>query len=107
MHETIISLKKQINFLDKTATNYQHVADNQTDCSRDVLGKYDEAQSVKNMNVIVSQVQGGSNDSIKNSEILVQVLSLSGTFYGRKLQWINLGTGSYMVLLVCVSLGVI
>ncbi|ESW33471.1 hypothetical protein PHAVU_001G072400 [Phaseolus vulgaris] len=76
MHETIISLKKQINFLDKTATNYQHVADNQTDCSRDVLGKYDEAQSVKNMNVIVSQVQGGSNDSIKNSEILVQAAEI-------------------------------
>ncbi|KAK7377451.1 hypothetical protein VNO80_02876 [Phaseolus coccineus] len=76
MHETIISLKKQINFLDKTVTNYQHVADNETDCSRDVLGKSDEAQSVKNMNVIVSQVQEGSNNSIKNSEILVQAAEI-------------------------------
>jgi len=77
MQETIISLKKQINFLDKTSTNYRHAVDNETDCSRDVLGKSDEPQSVKNLNVIVSQVQEESNDSIINSEILMQVLSLS------------------------------
>lgn len=84
MQETIISLKKQINFLDKSSTYYRHVADNETDYSIDVLGKADEAQSIKNLNVIVSQVQEGSNDSIISSEILVQVLSLplslSGTF---------------------------
>jgi len=84
MQETIISLKKQINLLDKTATNYQHVADNETDCSRDELG--DEAQADKKLNVIDSPVQEGSDDSIINSEILVQVLSLSGTFCRRKLK---------------------
>uniref|UniRef100_A0A0R0GDL9 Uncharacterized protein n=1 Tax=Glycine max TaxID=3847 RepID=A0A0R0GDL9_SOYBN len=56
MQETIISLTKQINLLlDKTSTNHQHVADNETNCSRDILGKNDEAQSVKNLNALVSQ----------------------------------------------------
>ncbi|XP_027940533.1 kinesin-like protein KIN-7E, chloroplastic isoform X2 [Vigna unguiculata] len=76
MQETIISLKKQINFLDKTSTNYRHAVDNETDCSRDVLGKSDEPQSVKNLNVIVSQVQEESNDSIINSEILMQAVEI-------------------------------
>lgn len=91
MQETIISLTKQINLLlDKTSTNHQHVADNETNCSRDILGKNDEAQSVKNLNAIVSQAhpKQGSNDSIINSQILVQVisLSLSGTFCRSKLK---------------------
>ncbi|KAG4969415.1 hypothetical protein JHK84_035508 [Glycine max] len=76
MQETIISLKKQINLLlDKTSTYHQRAADNETDCSRDILGKTDEAQSVKNLNAIVSQAhpKQGSNDSIINSQILVQV----------------------------------
>ncbi|XP_014504727.1 kinesin-like protein KIN-7C, mitochondrial isoform X2 [Vigna radiata var. radiata] len=76
MQETIISLKKQINFLDKSSTYYRHVADNETDYSIDVLGKADEAQSIKNLNVIVSQVQEGSNDSIISSEILVQAAEI-------------------------------
>lgn len=91
MQETIISLTKQINLLlDKTSTNHQHVADNETNCSRDILGKNDEAQSVKNLNALVSQShpKQGSNDSITNSQILVQVisLSLSGTFCRSKLK---------------------
>ncbi|XP_047181647.1 kinesin-like protein KIN-7E, chloroplastic [Vigna umbellata] len=76
MQETIISLKKRINFLDKSSTYYRHVADNETDYSIDVLGKSDEAQSVKNLNVIVSQVQEGSNDSIIHSEVLVQAAEI-------------------------------
>ncbi|KAK7385164.1 hypothetical protein VNO78_30876 [Psophocarpus tetragonolobus] len=79
MQETIISLKKQINFLpDKTSTNYQHIADSETDCSRDVLGKTDEAHSVKNLNAIVSQahVKQRSSDSIINSQILVQAAEI-------------------------------
>ncbi|KAG2389876.1 Kinesin-like protein [Vigna angularis] len=71
MQETIISLKKQINFLDKSSTYYRHVADNETDYSIDVLGKSDEAQSVKNLNV-----QEGSNDSIIHSEVLVQAAEI-------------------------------
>lgn len=91
MQETIISLKKQINLLlDKTSTYHQRAADNETDCSRDILGKTDEAQSVKNLNALVSQShpKQGSNDSITNSQILVQVisLSLSGTFCRSKLK---------------------
>lgn len=79
MQETIISLKKQINLLlDKTSTNYQHVADSETGCSRDEMGKT-EAQAVKNLNAIVSQShrKQGSSDSITNSQIFVQVISLS------------------------------
>ncbi|KAH1213410.1 Kinesin-like protein KIN-7M, chloroplastic [Glycine max] len=79
MQETIISLTKQINLLlDKTSTNHQHVADNETNCSRDILGKNDEAQSVKNLNALVSQShpKQGSNDSITNSQILVQAAEI-------------------------------
>ncbi|CAJ1971901.1 unnamed protein product [Sphenostylis stenocarpa] len=76
MQETIISLKKQINLLDKTSTNYHHVADNETDCSRDVLGKSGEAQSVKNVNVIGTQAQEGSSDAIISSQILVQAAEI-------------------------------
>lgn len=79
MQETIISLKKQINLLlDKTVTNYQHDADSETGCSRDVLGKTDEAQSVKNLNAIVSQEHSNqeSTDSITNSQILVQAAEI-------------------------------
>ncbi|KHN20146.1 Kinesin-related protein 11 [Glycine soja] len=79
MQETIISLTKQINLLlDKTSTNHQHVADNETNCSRDILGKNDEAQSLKNLNALVSQShpKQGSNDSITNSQILVQAAEI-------------------------------
>ncbi|TKY56129.1 centromere-associated protein E isoform X1 [Spatholobus suberectus] len=79
MQETIISLKKQINLLlDKTSTNYQHVADSETGCSRDVLGKTDEEQSVKNLNAIVSQAhpKQGSSDSTINSQILMQAAEI-------------------------------
>ncbi|KAL2317821.1 hypothetical protein Fmac_031697 [Flemingia macrophylla] len=79
MQETIISLKKQINLLlDKTSTNLQHVADNETGCSRDVLGKTDEAQSVRNLNAMVSQAhpKQGSSDSNIDSQILMQAAEI-------------------------------
>ncbi|RDY09033.1 Kinesin-like protein KIN-7E, chloroplastic, partial [Mucuna pruriens] len=79
MQETIISLKKQINLLlDKTSTNYQHVAGSETSCSRDESGKTDEAQSIKNLNAVISQAhpKQGSSDSIINSQILMQAAEI-------------------------------
>ncbi|XP_020236509.1 kinesin-like protein KIN-7C, mitochondrial [Cajanus cajan] len=79
MQETIISLKKQINLLlDKTSTNFQHVAASETGYSRDVLGKTDEARSVKNLNATVSEAhpKQGSSDPNINSQILMQAAEI-------------------------------
>ncbi|KAJ1378136.1 P-loop containing nucleoside triphosphate hydrolase [Sesbania bispinosa] len=79
MQETILSLRKQINLLlDKTTTNSQQFADSETDHSKEISGKNDETQVVKNLNAIVSQVhfEQGSSDSIINSQILMQAAEI-------------------------------
>lgn len=80
MQETVLSLRKQIDLLlDKTSTNSQQFADSETDSPKEILGKTDEKQAVKNLNATVSQehLGQGSTDSIVNSQILAQVLPLS------------------------------
>lgn len=96
MQETVLSLRKQIDLLlDKTSTNSQQFADSETDSPKEILGKTDEKQAVKNLNATVSQehLGQGSTDSIVNSQILEQVLplSLSGTFSRRNLNKLLLG----------------
>lgn len=84
MQETISMLRQRLDLLvDKNSSNSQQIAESETDpCnmpSKEILEETRKPPSVTNLNIHEDFQQGASN-SIYNSQIFMQVLSLSLSF---------------------------